>query len=64
MCACMGRLRLSPRDFWSSTPREIAAMLKPHTIALSTGQQALSRAALDSLLLAFPDFSRPEIAPI
>ncbi|MCK0209016.1 phage tail assembly chaperone [Starkeya koreensis] len=47
----LGRLQLSPRDFWRMTPRELAAALGP------TGpvRVPLGRAALDALMARFPD---------
>ena len=49
MAMGLGMLRLSPREFWAATPREIAAAFptrKPH---------ALPRGVLDDLLQQFPD---------
>ena len=52
MAAALGVLRWSPRDFWSATPRELAA-------ALSTSRprapEPLSADGLARLLRAFPD---------
>lgn len=45
----LGVLRLSPRDFWAATPREIAAAF-PAQHAPTMG-----RAALDDLMQHFPD---------
>ena len=45
----LGVLRLSPRDFWAATPREIAAAF-PASVP-----QAPPRAALDHLMQRFPD---------
>lgn len=50
MAMGLGTLRLSPRDFWAATPREIAA-------AFPKKQDALTRAALAQLLEQFPDES-------
>lgn len=44
----IGVLRLSPRDFWLSTPREIAA-------AFADAAAPLGRADLDGLMQRFPD---------
>ena len=45
----LGVLRLSPRDFWATTPREIAAAFPAqHT-------PTMNRAALDDLMQHFPD---------
>ena len=49
MAMGLGTLRLSPRDFWAATPREIAAAF-PHR-----RPGALPRAMLDQLLEQFPD---------
>ncbi|GGA93622.1 hypothetical protein GCM10011491_22280 [Brucella endophytica] len=51
MRAGLGHLRLSPKTFWSMTPRELAA-------ALGLGEReanAPSRQTLDALMRAFPD---------
>ena len=49
MAMGLGTLRLSPRDFWAATPREIAAAFhRPNGAALPRG-------ALDQLLERFPD---------
>ncbi len=44
----MGQLRLSPREFWAATPREIAG-------ALGGPRAALARAALEDLMRRYPD---------
>lgn len=47
----LGALRLSPRDFWAMTPREVAA-----AAGLTDGATgAPDRAALERLMAAFPD---------
>jgi len=46
----LGVLRLSPRDFWSATPREIAA-----AFPRSSGGGRLARSELDDLITRFPD---------
>lgn len=52
MAAGLGVLRLPPRDFWTMTPRELAAALE----GLSGGHAApLGRAELDGLMTRFPD---------
>jgi len=51
MRAGFGLLRLSSRDFWAMTPRELAAALGP----FSPTHDAPSRHALDALMHAFPD---------
>lgn len=48
----LGVLRLSPAAFWSMTPRELAAAAEG-VYGRRTG--APSRAALESLMRAFPD---------
>ncbi len=49
----LGVLRLSPRDFWRATPRELHAaaegLFGPRVDA------SLSRKKLDALMRAFPD---------
>lgn len=45
----MGEMRLSPRDFWRATPREIAAAFDTRRDPL------LVRHELDSLMQRFPD---------
>lgn len=49
----LGRLRLSPRDFWAMTPVELAAAWR----ALAGGNvgQAPDRAALTALMERYPD---------
>ncbi|MFC7065249.1 rcc01693 family protein [Brucella rhizosphaerae] len=51
MRAGFGLLRLSSKDFWAMTPRELAAALGP----VSSNAYAPSRATLDALMHAFPD---------
>nr|WP_157094135.1 rcc01693 family protein [Brucella pseudogrignonensis] len=51
MRAGFGLLRLSSKDFWAMTPRELGAVLGP----VSQSTNALSRATLDALMHAFPD---------
>jgi uncharacterized phage protein (TIGR02216 family) len=48
----LGVLRLSPRDFWSMTPRELASAAEG-VYGRKTG--APSRDALAALMRAFPD---------
>lgn len=54
MTAGIGVLRLAPRDFWSMTPRELAAALRCLP-AIAAAQTALSRTDLDALMSRFPD---------
>lgn len=49
MATGLGRLGLSPRDFWAATPREIAAALP------RPPQGTLPRGVLDRLMQQFPD---------
>ena len=49
MAMGLGTLRLSPRDFWAATPREIAAAFRRSKGA------ALPRGVLEQLLEQFPD---------
>lgn len=51
MRAGFGLLRLSSKDFWAMTPRELGAVLGP----VSQSMNAPSRAILDALMHAFPD---------
>ncbi len=56
MAAGLGLLRLAPADFWSATPRELAAALRG--LLGPTGSNApISRAALAQLMSRFPDKS-------
>jgi len=57
MAAAFGLLRLSPKDFWSMTPREMEramSVLKPLSRA------SLAREDLARLMTAFPDGSALE----
>ncbi|MCA3555307.1 phage tail assembly chaperone [Aestuariivirga sp.] len=49
MATGLGTLRLSPRDFWAATPREIAAAFPKRQPG------ALPRDVLERLLEQFPD---------
>jgi uncharacterized phage protein (TIGR02216 family) len=44
----LGVLRLAPKDFWNSTPREIAA-------AFGGPAPALARDSLEELMKRYPD---------
>ena len=44
----LGVLRLSPKDFWAATPREIAA-------ALGGPAPALARSIFEDLMKRYPD---------
>lgn len=50
MAAGLGLLRLSPRDFWSMTPRELAAAL-----GAMSPEAAPRRDELEAMMRAFPD---------
>ncbi len=50
MATGFGVLRLSPRDFWAATPREIAA-------AFPAGRPPLRRDDLEDLMTQFPDLT-------
>jgi uncharacterized phage protein (TIGR02216 family) len=52
MAAGLGLLRLCPADFWSMTPRELAAAL--HAL-LGPEHEPLSRTTLTALTNLFPD---------
>ncbi|MBT0957059.1 phage tail assembly chaperone [Alphaproteobacteria bacterium KMM 3653] len=52
----LGRLRLSPADFWALTPYELTLML-----GLEPGDAPLTRARLDALTQAFPDTPKGEL---
>lgn len=57
MAAGLGLLRLPPQQFWSMTPRELAAALRALT---GPGRApALTRADLDRLRHRFPDTACP-----
>lgn len=48
----LGVLRLSPRAFWAMTPRELASAAEG---VYGRERSAISRAAFDELMRAFPD---------
>lgn len=50
-----GVLRLSSREFWTLTPRELAAAVR----ALFGEAAPVSRTALNELLARFPDQEKP-----
>ncbi|QND52399.1 phage tail assembly chaperone [Phyllobacterium sp. 628] len=52
MAAGFGLLRLSTRDFWAMTPRELSAAL-----GSPPADAGLSRPALELLMQTFPDKS-------
>ncbi|WP_019996466.1 phage tail assembly chaperone [Aureimonas ureilytica] len=51
MALCFGTFRLSPRDFWALSPRELAALARP----LGRRSAAPTRERLDALLQLYPD---------
>jgi uncharacterized phage protein (TIGR02216 family) len=50
-----GRLRLSPQDFWSMTPRELAAAMRFFAPVAHGG---LKRSGLARLMQLYPDGER------
>lgn len=53
----IGVLKLSPRDFWAMTPRELALAIEGARGGVSA---PIDRAALDALMNEFPDRKRGE----
>ncbi|OYR19551.1 hypothetical protein CEV31_1833 [Brucella thiophenivorans] len=51
MRAGFGLLRLSSKDFWAMTPRELAAVLRPTSHSMNVP----SRATFNALMQTFPD---------
>lgn len=51
MRAGFGLLRLSSKDFWALTPRELGAVFAQASNSINVP----SRATLDALMHAFPD---------
>ncbi|MEO3387841.1 phage tail assembly chaperone [Mesorhizobium sp. CAU 1741] len=51
----LGLLRLSPRDFWAMTPRELG-----HAMRILLPSDAPKRQALETLMAMFPDARRGE----
>lgn len=54
MALGLGQLRLSSRDLWSLTPRELAAAVRGLTGQIGA-PEPLTRAALAALSARFPD---------
>jgi uncharacterized phage protein (TIGR02216 family) len=52
MAIGFGRLRLSSREFWALTPRELAAAIEGLTGTMHT---PMDRAAFDELARRYPD---------
>ncbi len=48
----LGQLRLSPRDFWAMTPRELAAAAEG---VFGPRTEPLARGGLEALMARFPD---------
>ncbi len=48
----LGRLRLSPQEFWAMTPREIGCAM---SVFGRSGIQPPKRGDLERLMAAFPD---------
>lgn len=48
----LGRMRLSPRDFWAMTPRELAAAAEG---VFGLRAEPLARGGLEALMARFPD---------
>jgi uncharacterized phage protein (TIGR02216 family) len=57
MAAGFGLLRLSPRDLWSMTPRELAAALS--VVLPLAAPPAPSYADITRLMRRFPDLPNP-----
>ena len=57
MAAAFGLLRLSPRDFWSMTPRELERAI---SVLRPAGERPPARADLAALMRQFPDASSLE----
>lgn len=53
----LGVLRLPPDHFWRMTPRELACAV---AAVRGPAMMPMDRAALDTLMLAFPDRPRGE----
>jgi uncharacterized phage protein (TIGR02216 family) len=54
MTTGLGRLGLSPRDFWAMTPREFDAAVRGH-LGLGPSAAPLASHDLASLMARFPD---------
>jgi uncharacterized phage protein (TIGR02216 family) len=52
MALGLGLLRLEPRAFWTMTPIELAAAIKP---LFPPGGEPLGRGDFDRLMMQFPD---------
>jgi uncharacterized phage protein (TIGR02216 family) len=55
MALGLGLLRMAPRDFWSMTPRELAAAMRPPQAPDAPGRDALA-----GMMAAFPDRRRQD----
>ncbi len=58
MAAGLGTLRLSPRDFWSMTPRELSLALRG-VAGLPGSSTPFARTDLAALMQRFPDRQGP-----
>ena len=57
MATAFGLLRLSPKDLWSMTPRELERAI---SVLRPAGERAPARADLAELMRKFPDTSLQE----
>lgn len=55
MALALGRLRITPRDFWSLTMPELGALLRGLFGHDGASGPAIGRPALEALLARFPD---------
>ena len=56
MATGLGLLRLTPRDFWSMTPRELDAALRG-LFGPAHAPEPLPRSTLSELMMRYPDVS-------
>ncbi len=54
MAAGLGRLGLSPVEFWAATPRELAAAFRGR-LGIEAAVAPLARGELEGLMSRFPD---------
>lgn len=55
MALALGRLRITPRDFWALTMSELDAIVRGALARHAPSATPLDRAALDALRARFPD---------